>query len=198
MHGAAAQSGGDEGFRGRVRNPYSDLYAKRAGHSQRRVYAIFMEPVKPISAGEMQTIDAADFGPAALGAERLERVHRMVIYEATKNFVGADLAVGVQGDAIIFFHRQGLQAIHVIGHGDRAVPVARIEMEQVVPGGAGFGSGGEQGAVRMQYNVIGGGAEVLQDVALGLAGILEQGKHAIAVGGENYVIEALRWAIVLE
>ena len=92
----------------------------------------------------MQAIDSANLGPAPLRAKRIEGVYRVAVNETAKNFVGTDLAVGVQRDAIIFFHRQRLQTIHVVGHGHRAVTVAGIEMQKIIPGCAGFHARGSK------------------------------------------------------
>src|SRR5271163_3039583 len=113
-----------------------------------------------------------------------------MIDEAAENFLGADLAGGVESDAIIFLGGERLQAIHVVGHGHGAAAVAGIEMQEIVPRGAGFGAPRQEGVVGVQDDLVGGGAEILQDFSFGGGGIFDQRKDAVGVGGKDGVVEA--------
>ncbi len=170
-----------------------DIYAERTSHAQRGVYPIFVKAVKPIGTRKMQAMDAADLRPALLCAQGLERVDGVVVDEAAKNFVRVNLGVGVEGDAVIFGDWKRLQTVHVIGHGDGAVTVAGVEMQEINSMRLGAsGRRGRSASSVWRATSLAGSAKSLQDLALGISGIFDQRKDTVAIGGKDGVVEAHR------
>ena len=102
-----------------------------------------MKPVLPVGAGKVNPIYATYFGPAFLSPHGIERKNGMVIDETSQNSIFADLVIGIQRYAIILFHRQRLQPVHVISHCDRTMAIAGIEMQKIIPGRSSRFSPGE-------------------------------------------------------
>ena len=141
-----------------------------------------MESVEPVRAGEMSVVVSADFLPAGLRANGVRGEKRVPIGHSAQDPGWIDRTVRIQGDAVVFFNRQSLKAIHVVS--DRR-SVAVIEVEIVIPRGASGAAARKKARIGVKTGFVAAGSEVPQDVALGVRGALEERQHAVAIACKN-------------
>ena len=145
--------------------------------------AVLVEPVAEVGArvpGGPVTLELAD---RRLGPQRLERVQRVAELAGQDHPVVADGVARVDRGEVLGGTRQGLEAVHVVGHGHG--PAGRVAGRLVhVPRRPGIVPAGHDALVRVEHHLVAVVLEAAQGrplrvvrVAQGRQGVVRVGRH---------------------
>ena len=114
-------------------------------------------------------------------------MHRMRVLAALQDARGVDVVRAVEGDHQRGVAGQALQQVHAVTHG---AGLRRIRRQVRVPRRPCLAVARQQARIGMQHGVVGLVADRAEDVALGIAGIIQQVQRLVAVAGQHDLVEA--------
>jgi hypothetical protein len=161
---------------------------KFGGHVDGGFDGVFVEAEAEVAADEPGVADAVAGLQGSLGVHRFLIVLRMVEDGAVDDLFGGEFSGAVEGDEVLAFRFQILQAVHPVGDADGGGGVEAGLAGEVPGGPAGFGFGHDAlpGVEHDFVGLVGPGAE--QALFVGV-GIPEQFQGLVGVGADDNVVE---------